>query len=90
MIQPLLLLRDQSFLESHLVLGVEHVTLHLKAIVLVFVFAQLLVLFLELLDPCALHCIELSGLFLEVFSSKVVQDLLLELQALMTDKSLLL
>ena len=77
MVEPLLLLRDQSFLESHLVLGVEHVTLHLKAIVLVFVFAQLLVLLLELLDSCAVHRIELSGLFLEVLPSEVVQDLLL-------------
>ena len=85
-----MLLRDQSFLESHLVLGVEHVTLHLKAIVLVFVFAQLFVLFLELLDPGAVHCIELSGLFLEVFPGKVVQDLLLELQALMAYECLLL
>ena len=45
---------------------------------------------MQLLDPCVAHIIELSNLLLHIFPSKVVQDLLLELQALMADERLLI
>ena len=56
-IQSLLLLSDQSFLESHLVLSVKHLPLHLEAIILVTVLAELLVLLIELLNPIIPHVI---------------------------------
>lgn len=80
---------DQSFLEGHLVLRVEHFSLLLQIKRLVVVLAELLMIILHLLHPIVLLFILFASLLLKIVASEVVQDLLLQLQALMADERLL-
>ena len=90
LIESFLLLSNQSFLEGHFVLSVEHISLLLQVVGLVVVIAKLVLLLLQLLHPTVLHFIILASLLIKIISGEVVQDLLLQLQALMADESFLL
>ena len=84
-----MLLSDQSFLESHLVLRVKHFPLLLQIIGFIVVLAELLIVILNLLHPMVLLSVPPARLLIKIITSEVVQDLLLQLQALVADKRLL-
>ena len=89
LIEPFLLLCDQSFLERHLVCVFKHVSLHLIAIILIAILPQLILLACQLLQLVVLFVGHPTGLLLQVVSREMVQDLLLELEALVPDQCLL-
>ena len=72
LIEPLLLLGDQSFLEGHLVLRVKHFSLLLQIIRLIVVLAELLVIILQLLHFSVLLFFLLASLPLQIVASEVV------------------